>query len=241
MDCSGSSVFQKKHRLGGLRFWAPRSSAFLLAGPWVKHFETSQWTLIQLRPVRNNQPQECGTGLFSSFPVILKSLQMYVLQEGHACFLTDVLNLLLLLIRGIPSKAIICSNAQFQQVQQGLATIPLGHSEIQQDIPYQGQFDVFILGCHTELPRIPSSFWPSSDCDTGGLPESRLYRMAADGLWCGDFLVLVLRRNTFGVSWSIWRHALWRTWWDWRIVLLPYKISSVKSIEMPIWSIMIPY
>ena len=121
MDCGGSSVFQKKHRLGGLRLWAPRSSAFLLAGPWVKHFETSQWTLIQLWPVRNNQPQECGTGLFSSAPVILKSLQMYVLQEGHACFLTDVLNLFLLFIRGIRSKAIICSNAQFQQVQQGLA------------------------------------------------------------------------------------------------------------------------
>ena len=113
--------FQKKHRLGGLRLWAPRSSAFLLAGPWVKHFETSQWTLIQLWPVRNNQLQECGTGLFSSAPVILKSLQMYVLQEGHACFLTDVLNLFLLFIPGIPSKAIICSNAQFQQVQQGLA------------------------------------------------------------------------------------------------------------------------
>lgn len=105
--------FPKKHRLGGLRFWAPRSSAFLLAGPWVKHFETSQWTLIHLWPVRNNQPQECGTGLFSSAPVILKSLQMYVLQEGHACFLTDVLNLFLLFIRGIPSKAIICSNLPF--------------------------------------------------------------------------------------------------------------------------------
>ena len=77
------------------------------------------------------------------------------------------------------------------------APIPLGHSEIQQDVPYQGQFDVFILGCHTELPRIPSSFWPGSDFDTGGLPESPL----PDGLWCGDFLVLVLRRNTFGVSW----------------------------------------
>lgn len=50
----------------------------------------------------------------------------------------------------------------------------LKFSRTQQDVPYQGQFDVFILGCHTELPRIPSSFWPGSDCDTGGLPESPL-------------------------------------------------------------------